>query len=110
VPRREPPATADNCLVYTGGDERDNPVINQPLTGVTYTLRLSHADETIPLQMRAAADVQQAFWFIDNAFIGTSQPQATLAWRPQRAGRYQITTVDDHGRSAARQLLVEFVP
>jgi penicillin-binding protein 1C len=119
IPRRQPPA--DNCAaanigatgigVTTGiGDERDYPVINQPLTGVTYTLRLSHDTETIPLQARVAADVQQVFWFADAIFIGTAKPQESLAWRPQQSGTYQATVVDDHGRSTSRPLQVEFVP
>lgn len=108
IPRRHPPAS--HCVADAAGDERDYPVINQPLSGVSYSLRLSRADETIPLQARVAADVQQVFWFADAVFIGTAKPQETLAWRPQQSGAYSATAVDDHGRSVSRQLLVEFVP
>ncbi len=110
IPRRQPPATGHACTSLSAGDERDYPVIHQPLTGVTYTLRLSHESETIPLQARVAADVQQVFWFSDAVFIGTATPQESLAWRPQQSGTYTATAVDDHGRSVSRQLLVEFVP
>ena len=110
IPRRQPPATGNACTSLSAGDERDYPVIHQPLTGVTYTLRLSHDNETIPLQARVAADVQQVFWFTDAVFIGTATPQESLAWRPQQSGTYTATAVDDHGRSVSRQLMVEFVP
>lgn len=110
IPRRQPPATGNACTSLSAGDERDYPVIHQPLTGVTYTLRLSHGNETIPLQARVAADVQQVFWFTDAVFIGTATPQESLAWRPQQSGTYTATAVDDHGRSVSRQLMVEFVP
>ena len=109
IPRREPP-TNDDCQSFARGDERDDPQLLQPLSGVTYTLRLSHADETIPLQARLAADAQQVFWFADNSFIGSNHAQDSLAWRPQQSGTYTITVVDDHGRSVSRQLPVEFVP
>lgn len=110
IPRRQPPATENACTSLTAGDERDYPVINQPLAGVTYTLRLSRSDETIPLQARVAADVQQVFWFADAVFIGTAKPQEALAWRPQQSGTYTAMAVDDHGRSISRPLAVEFVP
>jgi penicillin-binding protein 1C len=108
IPRRHPPAS--HCVADGAGDERDYPVINQPLSGVTYSLRLSRDDETIPLQARVAADVQQVFWFADAVFIGTAKPQESLAWRPQQSGSYSATVVDDHGRSVSRTLQVEFVP
>lgn len=108
IPRRQPPTS--DCLTGTAGDERDYPVINQPLAGVTYTLRLARDEETIPLQVRVAADVQQVFWFTDTVFIGTAKPQESLAWRPQTGGHYSVTAVDDHGRSVSRPLAVEFVP
>ena len=98
------------CCSFSAGDERDYPVINQPLAGVTYTLRLSRDEETIPLQARVAADVQQVFWFADAVFIGTAKPQESLAWRPQQSGIYNAMAVDDHGRSVSRKLLVEFEP
>lgn len=110
IPRRQPPATENSCNSLTAGDERDYPVINQPLSGVTYTLRLSRDEETIPLQARVAADVQQVFWFADAVFIGTAKPQESLAWRPQQSGNYTAMAVDDHGRSVSRKLLVEFEP
>ena len=110
IPRRRPPASENSCTSLTAGDERDYPVINQPLAGVTYTLRLSRSDETIPLQARVAADVQQVFWFADAIFIGTAKPQESLAWRPQQSGTYTAMAVDDHGRSISRPLTVEFVP
>ncbi|HQQ74667.1 MAG TPA: penicillin-binding protein 1C [Pseudomonadales bacterium] len=110
IPRRQPPATSNACTSLTAGDERDYPVINQPLAGVTYTLRMSRSDETIPLQARVAADVQQVFWFADAVFIGTAKPQESLAWRPQQSGTYNAMAVDDHGRSVSRPLTVEFVP
>jgi penicillin-binding protein 1C len=110
IPRRQPPGTDNACTSLTAGDGRDYPVINQPLGGVTYTLRMSRTEETIPLQARVAADVQQVFWFADAVFVGTAKPQESLAWRPQQSGTFTATAVDDHGRSVSRQLLVEFVP
>ncbi|HQQ62660.1 MAG TPA: penicillin-binding protein 1C [Pseudomonadales bacterium] len=124
IPRRQPPDNPvcklqpDNhdpqsnnpVASYAVTTSSDQPVIVYPLNGVTYSLRLSSTQETIPLQARTAGGVKTVYWFADNAFIGKANWDETLGWRPEHSGRYRILAVDDKGGSANKPLSVEFIP
>ena len=118
VPRRTPPAAPD-CA----GNEADGPRIASPIRGVSYALRgtpargsepgRSGADgsvrDTIPLDANAAGDASRLFWFDGRALIGTqSATGVPLAWRPTDAGIHLVRVVDDRGRSAEREVDVQF--
>jgi membrane carboxypeptidase/penicillin-binding protein PbpC len=76
------------------------------MRNVSYALR-SSANDAIPLEASVAADVQRLFWFDGNALIGSRTPaQGPLSWRPATAGTRIIRVVDDHGRSADRDVTV----
>ncbi|RUQ44874.1 penicillin-binding protein 1C, partial [Corynebacterium pseudodiphtheriticum] len=81
-----------------------------PLTQVSYQLRLSQPQESIPLNANAASDAMTLYWFADQTLIGQGSPQTTLNWRPGKSGEYRLRVSDDQGRSASRGLRVEFVP
>ena len=85
------------------------PRIASPLRNVSYALRRSAPQDAIALDASVAADVQRLFWFDGSALIG-AQPAAgaPLAWRPAAAGIHLIRVVDDHGRSAERDVDVQF--
>jgi hypothetical protein len=56
-----------------------------------------------------AADVRRLFWFDGNALIGSfAAADGSLSWRPTAAGVHVIRVVDDHGRSAERDVDVRF--
>jgi penicillin-binding protein 1C len=79
------------------------------LRNVTYALRGSAADDTIPLDVSVAADVQQVYWFDGRALIATrGVGDTTFRWRPASAGVHLIRVIDDHGRSASRDVEVAF--
>jgi penicillin-binding protein 1C len=61
----------------------------------------------IALDASTAAGVRRVFWFDGTALIG-SQPvsEGALAWRPATGGVHLIRVVDDHGRSAEREVEV----
>ena len=110
MPRRAPPALPANCA---SASLSIAPQITSPLRGVTYTIRLSHANlktsETIAL--RANRDGQGAiYWFADNSFIGKSTAGSLIAWNPQQAGRYVLRAIDDNGQADSREVNVEFIP
>lgn len=87
------------------------PRIRSPLSDVSYTLRRSRPDETLALEADAAGDVSTLYWFADKDFLGAAAAkQHGLNWRPRQAGRFRLTVVDDHSRSAGRHLIVEIVP
>jgi penicillin-binding protein 1C len=105
MPRRMPPPLPA-CTVEDTGDA---PRISTPLFGVTYTLRRSHPDGVVALEAGVAADVQTVFWFDGSALIGKIYAGAgALPWRPTVDGAHRIRVIDDHGRSAERDIQVQF--
>jgi len=110
LPRRSPPAILKSCQPGRPGDQSEAPQIRSPLTQVTYHLRLSHPEESIPLSANAASDARRLYWFADQSLIGQGEPQTSLNWRPEKSGQYRLRVSDDQGRSVSRTLQVEFQP
>jgi penicillin-binding protein 1C len=107
MPRRVPPVLPD-CAA---GDTADAPRIESPLRGVSYSFRRSRPDSSIALEAGFAGDVRNAFWFDGGALIGKASVNGgALAWRPSEDGAHLIRVVDDHGRSAERDVAVQFSP
>ena len=105
MPRRMPPPLPA-CVTDEAGD---GPRIASPLRSVSYALRRSAPHEAIALDASAAADVQRVFWFDGNALIGDRAVRdGALSWRPATGGAHLIRIVDDHGRSAERDVDVRF--
>jgi penicillin-binding protein 1C len=105
MPRRTPPPLP----ACAAEDPAESPHVTSPLRNVSYALRRSAPQESIALEATAAGDVQRVFWFDGNALIG-ARPLAdgALPWRPDAAGLHLIRIVDDHGRSAERDVEVKF--
>ncbi len=105
MPRRVPPALPD-CAAAVATDP---PRIDSPLRNTTYALRRSAPQEHIALDVSVSADVRQVFWFDGAALIGV-RPVADgpLPWRPSAGGIHLVRVVDDHGRSAERDVDVQF--
>jgi penicillin-binding protein 1C len=105
MPRRTPPALPACAL----DDRMESPRIASPLRNVTYTLRLSKPRDGIVLDAGVAADVQRVFWFDGSALIGVrAVSEGALPWRPGTAGIHLVRVVDDRGRSAERDVDVQF--
>ncbi len=103
VPRRTPPPAAE-CAA----DAADGPRIASPIRGLSYALRAATA-QSIPLDATAAGDASRLFWFDGRALIGAqSTAGAPLAWHPTEAGIHLVRVVDDRGRSAEREVDVQF--
>lgn len=108
LPRRTPPA--DHCADSAVAPADSAPRIRSPLSRVTYSLRLSQPDESIALNANAGGDAQRLYWFANQRLLGEVPAGRVLDWRPERAGRYQLSVSDDLGRSAQRILDVEILP
>jgi penicillin-binding protein 1C len=105
MPRRAPPPLPA-CATE---DRMEPPRIASPLRNVTYALRSSTSPEHITLDASVAADVQRVFWFDGRALIGMrAAGEGPLSWRPAVAGAHLIRIVDDHGRSAERDVNILF--
>lgn len=109
LPRRTPPPLPEDCALAGNGHDGTDPQITSPILGATYTLRPGREAE-IPLNAIADADVRELYWFANNSFVGRGTPGTTLAWHPPGAGQYNVSVVDDRGRSASRPLTVTVVP
>ena len=102
VPRKLPPPflpTMDNELLARGGHA---PKINLPANEMT----LSHVSANtagIPLRAETESGVRKLYWFADKTFLGTCEAHEVLCWKPA-PGVYQLTALDDHGRSASRSV------
>jgi len=104
MPRRTPPPLP-GC---TADDPLDGPRITSPLRGVSYALRRSKGQDDIALDADVTADVRNVFWFDGRTLIGAHRvADGPLAWRPSDPGVHLIRIVDDHGRSAERDVEVQ---
>jgi penicillin-binding protein 1C len=107
LPHRIPPPLP----ACTNTDPTDVPRIASPMRNVSYTIRHSARGEDIALDAQAAADVRTLFWFDGNALIGMRPvSDGALPWRPPNSGAHLIRVVDDHGRSAERDVDVRIQP
>jgi penicillin-binding protein 1C len=105
MPRRTPPPLPA-CAT---DDQMDPPRIASPLRNVTYALRGTASRDQITLDASVAADVQRVFWFDGRALIGSrTVAEGALPWQPTSPGAHLIRVVDDHGRSAERDVTVQF--
>jgi penicillin-binding protein 1C len=106
MPRRTPPESPD-CAAHDVGEA---PRIASPLRNVAYTLRSGRTSERIPLEASAAGDARTLYWFDGKALIG-SRPvsDGPLAWRPTEPGLRVVRVVDDRGRTAERDVDVQFL-
>ncbi|MFN2623466.1 MAG: penicillin-binding protein 1C [Chthoniobacterales bacterium] len=104
VPRKLPPPfapTMDNELLSRGGRA---PKINLPATEMT----ISHSPANtpgIPLRAETETGVRKLYWFADKTFLGSCDAHEVLCWKPA-PGSYQLTALDDHGRSASRSVIL----
>ena len=105
MPRRKAPAIPDCAADETSGI----PKIATPLRGVTYTLRHKSGADTIPLEASTEADVDSVFWFDGAALIAKSTvTHGAIPWAPAIDGIHLIRVIDDHGRTAERDVTIRF--
>ncbi len=105
MPRRTPPPLP----ACASDDGLEPPRIASPLRNVTYALGRPALRDVIALDASVAADVQRVFWFDGSALIGVRRvSEGALPWRPSAAGVHLVRVVDDRGRSAERDVDVQF--
>jgi penicillin-binding protein 1C len=110
MPRRRPPPPGD-CASVSADNDGVPPSITSPLNGATYTLRADRLDEErVPLAANAEGDVHALYWFVDDAFVASAKPGASLPWHPPHTGSFQLRVVDDRGRADSRELRVALAP
>jgi membrane carboxypeptidase/penicillin-binding protein PbpC len=88
--------------------------IASPLRSVNYSLHRKSTEDVIHLEASVAANVHSMFWFDGRALIGNvpmiSANGGAMPWHPTVDGVHLIRIVDDHGRTAERDVLVQLIP
>jgi penicillin-binding protein 1C len=109
LPRRPPPPLDPSCaLAQADADAGVAPEILSPVTGVSYLMRPGGERNRIELRAVSDAGVRALYWFVDDAFIGSSRSDATLEWEPRSPGRHFVRAVDEAGRATGRAVQVEW--
>jgi penicillin-binding protein 1C len=109
MPRR--PLPADHCGSDALPADHVMPAIVYPRSGATYQLHAAQLGrETLQLSATAGPDIASLYWFADGAFLGSSRPSAPLTWAPAHTGDIDLSVVDDHGDTAARDIRVAVIP
>ncbi len=102
VPRKLPPPflpAIGNDLLARGGHP---PKITLPANEMTLSTA-SASTPGIPLRAETESGVRKLYWFADKTFIGACDAHEVLCWKPT-PGVYQLTALDDHGRSGSRSV------
>jgi penicillin-binding protein 1C len=100
APRRVPPPFLPGTTAELGNRTGNAPQIVSPSNGSKILLAVAR---TIPLRAKAEADVREIYWFAGKAFIGRTEPREVLSWK-STAGDYELTALDDHGRSGSSRV------
>ena len=102
IPRKVPPPFLPGTASELTGREGRPPEITSPVAGQKI---IAAGAQTIPLRTKADGDVREIFWFAGRTFLGKTEPQEVLSWKCV-AGDYEITALDDHGRSGSCRVSV----
>jgi penicillin-binding protein 1C len=108
IPRRKPPQNPE-CR-NAGAPDGVAPQITSPLRGSVYAMRLKQlGQERIAFNASTDADAHALYWFVNDAYVGRSDPGVALYWQPRTAGSYSVRAIDDHGRVDQRSLQVDLI-
>ena len=102
VPRRVPPPflpTTESDLLARGGQP---PKITLPASVITLSQSSANI-AAVPLRAETESGVRKLYWFADKTFLGVCDAREVLSWKAA-PGVYQLTALDDHGRSASRSV------
>ena len=102
VPRKLPPPFLPETDPELAARTGNPPRIIVPAAGNAYEVLNSDSSrkQGIPLRAKTDADVREVYWFADKTFIGKSAAADILSWK-SAPGRYELTALDDHGRSGS---------
>jgi penicillin-binding protein 1C len=82
------------------------PIIFSPMSETEYLMSPGETMfNNLPLKATVDGDVHEIYWFVDNQFIGRSDPQETQFWSLQ-PGTFEISVVDDKGRSTSMKVKI----
>lgn len=102
---KTPPPFEPGC--YLTSDRGLSPQITSPQSAYHYVQNAkTDAATAIPFSVITDADVNKVYWFLNDKYLGKSSPTKPFIWSA-KPGVYVVRVVDDHGRSDAKDLIVE---
>jgi penicillin-binding protein 1C len=105
IHKRQPPEYEQSCALSK--KRSSAPRIQSPTKGLIYTMPSDKIEESlIPFTAILDADSHQAFWYLNKSFVGKSNSNTPLFWKPQ-LGEFTLKVVDEKGLSSSQQLIVE---
>lgn len=105
LPRCLPPPFSPDCAVDLLARKGRAPRIVSPSEGAQVAI-FSGAGADVALEARAEGDVRKLYWFAGAKYLGCAAPNEALTWRAA-PGRWQLVALDDQGRSALREVVVQ---
>lgn len=108
LPKKSPPKTSHCALTqnYLG----DPPKITSPLKNVVYQFRSTkQKNEKISFTANSDGSAKSLYWFVNDSFMGETEPHKAIDWVPTESGTFKITVLDDMGRSNTRNVKVELL-
>lgn len=106
INRRVPPPFVASCDSFAN-DLGISPQITSPQTDLSYILNPNSRQKIrIPLTAIVDADVAFLYWFINDSYLAKTKSDQTLFWQA-KAGKFLVRVVDDHGRSARREVEIK---
>ncbi len=106
IPRVVPPPFDPKESIERMSAIGNPPQIQSPLEGTEYLITLGETwFNSLPLRVTTDADVKEVYWFVDDIYIGKSDPQNTQHWS-LKPGVFQVSAIDDHGRGDTRKIRI----
>lgn len=107
IPRRLPPIFDPSGNLDHFATTGIPPTIVSPLKDTEYLIEDGKEQyQQLPLIANVDADVKEVHWFIDKNYIGSSAPDQYQYWE-MTPGIFQVSVVDDLGRSVTQELHVK---
>jgi penicillin-binding protein 1C len=102
LPRRSPPPFLPGSSTDLLARNGHPPSILAPVSGETHEVIFlgSPSRNSFPLRAKTDADVQEVYWFAGKTFIGKARATDVVTWQ-SAPGRYELTALDDQGRSGS---------
>ncbi len=100
-----PPQFAEPCNSFTSIDE-NSIEIKSPNTGVIYHIG-NNLNDTIPFTATTTAHANTLFWFVNEEYVGSSEPQNSFLWK-MKIGEHNIQVIDDLGQSKKLKIKIEY--
>jgi penicillin-binding protein 1C len=108
VPRKNPPIydSQEKFNPLAENNEGFAPKIISPMSETEYLMSPGETMfNNLPLKATVDADVREIYWFVDEQFVGRSDPRETQFWSLQ-PGTFEVIVIDDKGRSHSRMVKI----